>query len=130
MSQPQILTKEQLNSWYQKIKTGNLSAIGEVYQTLQEKGYDYAAWAIGVATGDSITGNGALEFMQTVAKDHKQILTQARIDSVRRDMALGYLAMLQKKLNDGQGGEDITYQEMFIFHEEVLKKNNLDLSYW
>lgn len=130
MSQPQILTKEQLNSWYQKIKTGNLSAIGEVYQTLQEKGYDYAAWAIGVATGDSITGNGALEFMQTVAKDHKQILTQARIDSVRRDMALGYLAMLQKKLNDGQGGEDITYQEMFIFHEEVFKKNNLDLSYW
>ncbi|ORF34259.1 hypothetical protein ABX026_16955 [Snodgrassella alvi] len=84
MSRPQILTAEQLNSWNQKIKTGNLSAIGEVYQTLQEKGYNYAAWAIGVATGDSITGNGALEFMQTVAKDHKQILTQARIDSVRR----------------------------------------------
>ena len=130
MSQPQILTKEQLNSWYQKIKTGNLSAIGEVYQTLQEKGYDYSAWAIGVATGDSITGNGALEFMQTVAKDHKQILTQARIDSVRRDMALGYLAMLQRKLKEGHDGEDITYKEMYEFHEEVFKKNNLDLSYW
>lgn len=43
MSRPQILTKEQLNSWNQKIKTGNLSAIGEVYQILQEKGYNYAA---------------------------------------------------------------------------------------
>lgn len=130
MSRPQILTKEQLNSWNQKIKTGNLSAIGEVYQILQEKGYNYAAWAIGVATGDSITGNGALEFMQTVAKDHKQILTQARIDSVRRDMATGYLAMLQNKLEHGHGGEDITYEEMYEFHVNVFNKNGLDISYW
>lgn len=130
MSQPQILTKEQLNSWNQKIKTGNLSAIGEVYQILKKKGYDYAAWAIGVATGDSITGNGALEYMQAVAKGHKQILTQARIDSVRRDMALGYLAMLQNKLEKGHGGEDITYAEMYEFHVNVFNENGLDISYW
>lgn len=130
MSQPQILTKEQLSSWNQKIKTGNLSAIGEVYQILKKKGYDYAAWAIGVATGDSITGNGALEYMQAVAKGHKQILTQARIDSVRRDMALGYLAMLQNKLEKGHGGEDITYAEMYEFHVNVFNENGLDISYW
>lgn len=130
MSQPQILTKEQLNSWNQKIKTGNLSAIGEVYQILKKKGYDYAAWAIGVATGDSITGNGALEYMQAVAKGHKQILTQTRIDSVRRDMALGYLAMLQNKLEKGHGGEDITYAEMYEFHVNVFNENGLDISYW
>jgi hypothetical protein len=49
-----------------------------------------------VATADTITGNDVLQFIQAVAKDHKQKLTQARVDSVRRDMVLGYLAMLQK----------------------------------
>ncbi|MCX8749086.1 hypothetical protein J3U75_06775 [Snodgrassella sp. B3088] len=63
MSQPALLTKQELDAWNKKIKTGNLAAIGEVYQALREKGYDYAGWAIGVATGDSITGNGALAFM-------------------------------------------------------------------
>ncbi|PIT53250.1 hypothetical protein [Snodgrassella alvi] len=49
-----------------------------------------------MATADTITGNGALQFMQPVAKNHKQKLIQAWVDSIRRDMVLGYLAMLQK----------------------------------
>ncbi|PIT51595.1 hypothetical protein BHC44_10360 [Snodgrassella alvi] len=49
-----------------------------------------------MATADTITGNGALQFMQAVAKNHKQKLIQAWVDSIRRDMVLGYLAMLQK----------------------------------
>ncbi|WP_370389700.1 hypothetical protein [Snodgrassella alvi] len=130
MSQPALLTKQELDALNKKIKTGNLAAIGEVYQALREKGYDYAGWAIGVATSDSITGNGALAFMQAVAKDNKQTLTQARVDSVRRDMALGYLDILQKKLDDGEGGEDIGYQEMYNFHAVVFKNNNLDINYW
>lgn len=130
MSQPAQLTKQELDAWNKKIKTGNLTAIGEVYQALRERGYDYAGWAIGVATGDSITGNGALAFMQAVAKDNKQVLTQARVDSVRRDMALGYLDILQNKLKKGEGGEDIGYEEMFNFHKEVFEKNNLDIDYW
>lgn len=96
MSQPQVLTKKEIDTWSEQIETGELSAIGEVYQALAKKGYDYAQWAFGVATADTLTGNGALQFMQAVAKDHKQKLPQARVDSVRRDMALGYLAMLQK----------------------------------
>ncbi|WP_180296436.1 calcium-binding protein [Snodgrassella alvi] len=130
MSKPQVLTKEQLKAWSEQIKTGELSAIGEVYQALAKKGYDYAHWAFGVATADTITGNGALQFMQAVAKDHKQKLTQARVDSVRRDMALGYLAMLQDKLENGKGGEDITYYEMLEFHIKVFKDNKLDIGYW
>lgn len=130
MSQPELLTKQELESWNKKIKTGNLAAIGEVYQALRDKGYDYAGWAIGVATGDSITGNGALAFMQAVAKDNKQVLTQARVDSVRRDMALGYLDILQKKLDKGEGSKDISYLEMHNFHKEVFKNNNLDIEYW
>ncbi|WP_275415066.1 calcium-binding protein [Snodgrassella communis] len=130
MSQPQVLTKEQLRAWSEQIKTGKLSAIGEVYQALAQKGYDYAHWALGVATADTITGNGALQFMQAVAKDHKQKLPQARVDSVRRDMVLGYLAMLQTKLNKGQGGKDITYDEMLEFHVKVFKDNKLDIGYW
>ncbi|MCX8753786.1 hypothetical protein [Snodgrassella sp. B3837] len=130
MSQPALLTKQELDAWNKKIKTGNLAAIGEVYQALRDKGYDYAGWAIGVATGDSITGNGALAFMQAVAKDNKQVLTQARVDSVRRDMVLGYLDILQKKLNQGKGGQDIKYYEMLDFHVETFNKNNLDINYW
>ncbi|WP_180297935.1 hypothetical protein [Snodgrassella alvi] len=37
-NQPQILTKEQLKAWSEQIKTGELSAIGEVYQALAKKG--------------------------------------------------------------------------------------------
>ncbi|WP_275421283.1 calcium-binding protein [Snodgrassella gandavensis] len=130
MSQPQVLTKEQLKAWSEQIKTGKLSAIGEVYQALAQKGYDYAHWALGVATADTLTGNGALQFMQAVAKDHQQKLPQARVDSVRRDMALGYLAMLQKKLENGKGGKDITYKEMLDFHVKVFNDNKLDIGYW
>lgn len=130
MSQPQVLTKKEIDTWSEQIETGELSAIGEVYQALAKKGYDYAQWAFGVATADTLTGNGALQFMQAVAKDHKQKLPQARVDSVRRDMALGYLAMLQKKPNKGKGGEDITYDEMLDFHVKVFKDNKLDIGYW
>lgn len=84
----------------------------------------------GVATADTLTGNGALQFMQAVAKDHKQKLPQARVDSVRRDMALGYLAMLKEKLENGKGGKDITYYEMLEFHVEVFNNNKLDIGYW
>jgi len=65
MSQPQVLTKEQLKAWSEQIKTGELSAIGEVYQALAKKGYDYAQWAFGVATADTLTGNGAFQFQKT-----------------------------------------------------------------
>ncbi|NUE81684.1 hypothetical protein ABX042_14360 [Snodgrassella alvi] len=47
-------------------------------------GYHYAEWAYGVASADSITGNGALEFMQTVANEHNHILTADETNKIRR----------------------------------------------
>lgn len=49
---------------------------------------------------------------------------------MRRDMALGYLDILRQKLIKGEGGKDISYDEMYNFHAVVFKNNNLDIDYW
>ena len=56
MTQPQTLRTEQLKAYQVRIdKAGSLeqkkAAAIAIYQDLYDKGYNYAGWTLGVATG-------------------------------------------------------------------------------
>ncbi|PIT56305.1 hypothetical protein BHC44_01200 [Snodgrassella alvi] len=130
MLEAQKVSAAEIKAWREQILNGDLSDVGEVYQQLAKRGYHYAKWAYGVASADTLTGNGALEFMQAVAKEHHHILTDDETNKIRRYMALGYLDMLAKKAGSGSVSQDISYKEMEEFHIEVFKNNNVDINYW
>ena len=75
MLEAQKVSAAEIRAWREQILNGDLSDVGAVYQQLAKRGYHYAEWAYGVASANTITGNGALEFMQTVANKHNHILT-------------------------------------------------------
>ena len=130
MLEAQNVSLSEIQAWRNQIENGDLSDVGAVYQQLAKRGYHYAKWAYGVASSDSITGNGALEFMQAVANEHNHILTTDETNKIRRGMALGYLDILAKKAGSGSVSQDISYKEMREFHIEVFKNNNVDINYW
>ena len=84
MLEAQKVSKSEIEAWRKQIENGDLSDVGAVYQQLAKRGYHYAEWAYGVASANTITGNGALEFMQTVANKHNHILTADEINKIRR----------------------------------------------
>ena len=83
MLEAQKVSKSEIQAWRKQILNADLSDVGAVYQQLAKRGYYYAKWAYGVASADSITGNGALEFMQTVANKHNHILTPNDTNKIR-----------------------------------------------
>ncbi|WP_239325261.1 hypothetical protein [Snodgrassella gandavensis] len=83
MLEAQKVSRSEIQAWREQILNGDLSDVGAVYQQLAKRGYHYASWAYGVASADTITGNGALEFMQAVAKEHNHILTADEINKIR-----------------------------------------------
>ncbi|PIT61553.1 hypothetical protein BHC47_11710 [Snodgrassella alvi] len=84
MLEAQKVSVAEIRAWREQILNGDLSDVGAVYQQLAKRGYHYAEWAYGVASANSITGNGALEFMQTVANKHNHILTTDDTNKIRR----------------------------------------------
>ena len=82
MLEAQKVSKSEIQAWRKQIENGDLSDVGAVYQQLAKRGYHYAKWAYGVASADSITGNGALEFMQAVANEHNHILMGNDINKI------------------------------------------------
>ncbi len=97
MTQPQTLSTQQLQDYRAHIRNaGTLDqkkavAIA-VYQDLYDKGYNYAGWALGVATGNTITGTAALDYLTGTAlmgigSEACQNLSAAQIDKIRVDMA-------------------------------------------
>lgn len=72
MTQPQALTTQQIQNYQSQIQNaGTLAqqkaAAIAVYQDLYAKGYSYAGWALGVATGNTITGTAALDYLTGTA---------------------------------------------------------------
>ena len=84
MLEAQKVSKSEIEAWRKQIENGDLSDVGAVYQQLAKRGYHYAEWAYGVASANTITGNGTLEFMQTVANKHNHILTADETNKIRR----------------------------------------------
>ncbi|PIT55787.1 hypothetical protein BHC44_02315 [Snodgrassella alvi] len=83
MLEAQKVSAAEIKAWREQILNGDLSDVGAVYLQLAKRGYHYAKWAYGVASADTITGNGALEFMQAVAKEHHHILTDDETNKIR-----------------------------------------------
>ncbi|WP_239372963.1 hypothetical protein [Snodgrassella gandavensis] len=88
MLEAQKVSAAEIRAWRKQIENGDLYDVGAVYQQLAKRGYHYAKWAYGVASADTITGNGALEFMQAVANEHNHILTADETNKIRHNMAL------------------------------------------
>jgi hypothetical protein len=130
MFEAQKVSVNEIRTWRNRIKNGDLSDVGAVYQQLAERGYHYASWAYGVESADTITGHGALEFMQAVATEKQHILTQDQTNKIRKEMAMAYLDTLEKNAGAGSISQDISYKEMREFHISVFNNNNLDINYW
>lgn len=102
-----------------------------MYQYLKSKGFRYAELADGVATGDSVAGDAALRFMQTVADEAGKPLSPTDVDVIRHSMADAYLRTLVDAVgSDGTIQRDVTAQEAWNFHSQVFDSMGLDVSAW
>jgi hypothetical protein len=135
--QQQVLTTQQLKQYHDAIAAGGLDTAKQVYAELYAKGYDYAGWALGVATGDTITGDAALAFLQSSAMmgmggEACVNLTPAQIDKIRLDMANGYVDTLIgiAGLNGDTLNRDVNFRDTEKFHDTAFKDNGLSLDNW
>ena len=60
---PTALTTQQLIQYRNIIAAQGVDGAKQVYQSLYAQGYTYAGWAGGVASGDSVAGNYALDYL-------------------------------------------------------------------
>ncbi len=91
----------------------------EVYQTLYDKGFNYAGWGKGVVTKETVTGVSAVNFMNTTSPTG-EALTQAQELKVNKEMVTGYLkTLLQYAVdNGGQTNREVSYKDLFEFHKD------------
>ncbi|THG74799.1 hypothetical protein E5198_18800, partial [Pseudomonas sp. A-1] len=134
---PQAVTSTQLNNLQQSVQSGGVGAAAQAYGNLYAQGYNYAGWAGGVATGDTISGQAALSYLQGTAMmgmggDQCRNLTQQQIDKIRTDMANQTLEKYKEiaRENGGILDRDLTYQETKDIHDKVFRENSLSLDNW
>ncbi|KPN71877.1 hypothetical protein [Neisseria sp. 83E34] len=95
-----IITQQDINNYKDQINKNGVGGAISVYQSLQNKGYTYAGWAGGVASGKTVTGQAALNFM---AASSGKTFSESQLNNIRIDMANSYLNSLEKKLMMGVG---------------------------
>ena len=133
----EVVVESKLISYKERILTGGLRSVVEVYSELYAQGYGYAGWARGVALGDSITGQSALGFLTNSAAAGAgglgcRMVSVEFLDGIRVDMALGYLDALIgiSKDNNGAVYRDVKFAEVRQFHERAFIQNGLDIKVW
>lgn len=131
---PAKISQAQLNG-YQDLVTGG--KIGEFYDIMNSQRYKYAGWANGVAQGSSISGNSALDFLAGTAMvgiggAACRNLSRNTIDSVRKDMAQGYLDTRKDIAaeSDGYLSRDVNAKEVYDFHEVAFNESGLTIDNW
>lgn len=100
----------------------------EFYEVLYGRGYSYAGWAYGVASGSSVSGAAALQFMNSSLGYE---LSAESVESIRLAMAQGYLITLHSIA--GQSGvvyRDVNAQEVWDFHNVAFETNGLSIENW
>ncbi len=117
-----------------------MEAVRQVYQELYNNGngYKYAGWALGVANGDTFTGQSALQFLQGTAlmgldSQTCKNLSAAQIDQVRIKMAEATLDKMIEVANNEGGGylkRELDYRETQEFHEAAFKSIGLSIQNW
>ncbi|MGI4778986.1 MAG: calcium-binding protein [Janthinobacterium lividum] len=124
----------QLNVYQDMLRGGHVE---KFYAALSAQGYQYAGWAVGVYRGDTVTGASALGYLSSSAVmgigiEACKNLSQSQVDSVRKDMAQGYLNALLKIAEDSGGvvNRDVKFEETYAFHEKAFQKNNLSIDNW
>ena len=131
----------ELKEFRTQVQSGGLDAALSVYKILDGRGYGYAGWAFGVASGQTVTGQSALQFISNTAMlgmggDACRALSSSQIDAIRVGMALGYLDTLIAQANNseatvaGFAAKDISYQEMYLFHKQVFEFHGLSIDNW
>lgn len=74
MTNLQMLSKDRIDQLLALLDAEKINATTAIYQELSDLGYGYAGWGYGVATGETITGQGALLFMQSVAEKTPELM--------------------------------------------------------
>ncbi len=106
---------------------------GPMYDFLASKGDRYAVLANGVARGDSIAGAMAIHYLESVAESHDRPITETRLNNIRYDMARGYLAMQQSRLDENPVGiiyGDINHEQATWFHNRAFRDHRLPSKAW
>ncbi|WP_445535174.1 putative Ig domain-containing protein [Acinetobacter sp. G18] len=132
MSTIQNLTTKQIKDYQELILTQGINAVPAVYNALNNIGFGYAGWAFGVSTGNTITGTGALDFMQETAHRLGTTISAETVEKIRVGMLNGYLnALLEKAINNGGFvNEEIDFPKIREFHMQVFNANGLNINYW
>ena len=131
------LTVAQIDAYDKLIQANGVGAVKQVYGELYDKGFQYAGWAKGVAKGDSVTGQAALEFLDATALmgyggQAAKNLSQTQIDKVRISMARQFLSALKviADRSDGVVNRDVTFAEAKAFHTLAFQENGLAIGNW
>lgn len=130
MSSRQYVTLDELNNHQKFLEDNGISAVNAIYRELANKGYQYASWALGVATGGSITAQAALDFMNETAG---RTLSEQETNNIRVAMLKGYLdAMKELVGRDGgiQTNQDVDFEATRNFHAKAFDKNGLSINNW
>ncbi len=124
----------QLNVYQDLLSGGHAE---EFYQAISAQGYQYSGWAVGVYRGDTVTGASALGYLSSsavmgIGSEACKNLSQVQIDSIRNDMAQGYLTTLKTIAGESGGtvNRDVTFKETYAFHEKAFKNNSLSIDNW
>ena len=133
MRQP--LTLNDIQRYENDIKQHGVEGVIRTYTDLLGKGYKYAGWARGVAQAEglawdslphgSVTGRAAVMFMKNRSG---RDFTREELDSIRVDMARGYLKFLRTTV--GHTPQDVPFEDMRNFHQDVFRKHGLDINDW
>ncbi|WP_240617569.1 putative Ig domain-containing protein [Acinetobacter oleivorans] len=132
MSTIQNLRTKQIEEYQDLILAQGINAVPGIYNALNNIGFGYAGWAFGVSTGDTITGTGALDFMQETAHRLGTTISAETVEKIRVGMLKGYLNALLEKANNNGGfvNEEIDFPKIREFHMQVFNANGLNINYW
>lgn len=135
---PQSISEFQLKAYKDQIAAGGVIAVRQVYAELQKQGYQYAGWALGVATGTTVTGQSALQFLQGsalmgIGSEACKNLSATQIDQVRVKMADATLQKMIDVANNEGGGaltRELNYAETKDFHTKAFDASGLNIDNW
>lgn len=134
---PSSLSIEQLGSYKKRIVAGELEEAIKIYSELYSLGYNYAGWARGIATGATITGVAALDFLSAsallgIGGAECKYLPPEKIDRIRLNMAEGYVSALIDiaQSSGGKVSRDVSFRETSNFHSQAFLGNGLTINNW
>ena len=94
-----VLSSQDIDRYRKQINQNGITGVVKVYTELLDKGYDYAGWAKGVATADTVTGRAAILFMKNTSGKE---FSKEELNGIRVDMAKGYLDALEQNIKKGE----------------------------